>query len=78
MPAPTDWLLETDNPSVRYFTLRDILGKHEGSRELQETKLEKKPRYKYCSQNWMAEVWFSPDVPDRCTGDTGDFDTTGL
>jgi hypothetical protein len=25
--APTDWLLERDNPSVRYFTLVDILGK---------------------------------------------------
>ena len=24
---PTDWLLERDNPSVRYFTLVDILGK---------------------------------------------------
>ncbi len=23
---PTDWLLEKDNPSVRYFTLKDILG----------------------------------------------------
>ncbi|MFQ5759126.1 MAG: nitrogen fixation protein NifH [Candidatus Bathyarchaeia archaeon] len=23
---PTDWLLERENPSVRYFTLRDILG----------------------------------------------------
>ena len=26
---PTDWLLETANPSVRYFTLKDILGKPE-------------------------------------------------
>lgn len=24
---PTEWLLRDDNPSVRYFTLRDILGK---------------------------------------------------
>ena len=22
---PTDWLLENDNPSVRYFTMTDIL-----------------------------------------------------
>lgn len=26
---PTAWLLENDNPSVRYFTLRDLLGKPE-------------------------------------------------
>ena len=26
---PTDWLLEKENPSVRYFTLKDILGKAE-------------------------------------------------
>jgi hypothetical protein len=24
-----DWLLEDDNPSVRYFTLRDLLGRKE-------------------------------------------------
>jgi len=27
--SPIDWLLEESNPSVRYFTLRDILGKSE-------------------------------------------------
>ena len=27
--CPIDWLLEKTNPSVRYFTLRDILGKSE-------------------------------------------------
>jgi len=26
---PTDWLLQEDNPSVRYFTLRNLLGKSE-------------------------------------------------
>jgi hypothetical protein len=26
---PTRWLLEEDNPSVRYFTLRDILERPE-------------------------------------------------
>ena len=26
---PTDWLLETNNPSVRYFALKDLLGKPE-------------------------------------------------
>jgi len=37
---PTDWLLEKNNPSVRYFTLRDILEKPEDNLELQEARLE--------------------------------------
>jgi hypothetical protein len=35
---PTDWLLEDDNPSVRYFTLRDILGKPETDPEVKRAK----------------------------------------
>ena len=35
---PTAWLLEKDNSSVRYFTLRDILEKPENDRELREAK----------------------------------------
>jgi hypothetical protein len=35
---PTDWLLEEDNPSVRYFTLRDILNKSENDDEGQRTR----------------------------------------
>jgi hypothetical protein len=35
---PTDWLLEKSNPSVRYFTLRDILEKSENDPEVKETK----------------------------------------
>jgi hypothetical protein len=37
---PTDWLLEKNNPSVRYFTLRDILEKPENNLELQEARRE--------------------------------------
>ncbi|MCL5772009.1 MAG: terpene cyclase/mutase family protein [Actinobacteria bacterium] len=37
---PTDWLLEDDNPSVKYYTLRDILEKDKDNTKLQETKLE--------------------------------------
>ena len=36
---PTDWLLEKNNPSIRYFTLRDILEKPENNLELQEARL---------------------------------------
>ena len=35
---PTDWLLEPENPSVRYLTLRDILGRSENDTELVEAK----------------------------------------
>jgi hypothetical protein len=31
---PTQWLLEEDNPSVRYFTLMDILGKSKKNKEV--------------------------------------------
>jgi hypothetical protein len=37
-PDPLPWLLEEDNPSVRYFTLRDLLGKPERSAEVQSAK----------------------------------------
>jgi hypothetical protein len=35
---PTDWLLEKDNPSVRYFTLKDIVGRPEHASEVEETR----------------------------------------
>jgi hypothetical protein len=37
---PTGWLLEKDNPSVRYFTLSQILDKPESNFEVQEAKKE--------------------------------------
>lgn len=36
----TEWLLERSNPSVRFFTLRDILGKTGGGQEVMEVKQE--------------------------------------
>ncbi|MCW4034661.1 MAG: nitrogen fixation protein NifH [Candidatus Bathyarchaeota archaeon] len=35
---PTDWLLETNNPSVRYFALTQILERPETDKEVTETK----------------------------------------
>ena len=35
---PTDWLLEKDNPSVRYSTLTDILEKSKNDTEVKEAK----------------------------------------
>ena len=37
---PIDWLLEKDNPSVRYFTLTDILEKPESAPEVREARME--------------------------------------
>ena len=37
---PTDWLLEKDNPSVRYFTLKDILGRDENDPEVKNARKE--------------------------------------
>jgi hypothetical protein len=37
---PTEWLLEENNPSVRYYALRDILGKPENDDVLQEARRE--------------------------------------
>ena len=37
---PTDWLLEPDNPSVRYFTLTEILEWPEDSPDVRETRTE--------------------------------------
>jgi hypothetical protein len=35
---PTDWLLEPENPSVRYWTLVDVLGRPGDDAEVQETR----------------------------------------
>lgn len=37
---PVDWLLEKDNPSVRYFTLTQILDKSQADPEVQEAEKE--------------------------------------
>lgn len=38
LPDVINWLLEEENPSVRYFTLKDILGKPEDDAEVQAAK----------------------------------------
>jgi len=35
---PTDWLLDENNPSIRYLALRDLLGRREGDEELSEAR----------------------------------------
>jgi len=36
--SPVEWLLEKENPSVRYFTLKDLLDKKESDSELRKTR----------------------------------------
>ena len=36
--SPIEWLLEKENPSVRYFTLRDLLNREETDSEVKEGK----------------------------------------
>ena len=35
---PTEWLLEEENPSIRYYTLTKLLGKSEGTSEVKTTR----------------------------------------
>lgn len=37
---PTEWLLEKDNPSVRYFALTDLLEKPDGHPEVEGARKE--------------------------------------
>ena len=37
---PTNWLLEENNPSVRYFTLKNILGRTDDDNEVRAAKRE--------------------------------------
>ncbi len=60
---PTDWLLEADNPSVRYFTLTEILGKPPEDKEViaareQITKSGPVPAILAARENG---IWGEPD-----------------
>jgi hypothetical protein len=61
---PTDWLLETNNPSVRYYTLTDILGKSSRSMEVKEAKKEimmVDPVQKILSKQKPGGHWGKPE-----------------
>jgi hypothetical protein len=36
--SPVDWLLDESNPSIRYFTMRNVLGKKENDLDVVEAK----------------------------------------
>ena len=49
-PRVLDWLLEEDQPSIRYLALRDLLGRSESDPEVRATK-RRIPRV-----GWVAEI----------------------
>jgi hypothetical protein len=61
-----DWLLEENNPSVRYLTLRDLLGKQDSSFDLIKTKsqiLNSPLITKIFSNQHSKGYWLDPDRP---------------
>ncbi len=63
---PVYWLLERENPSVRYFTLRDVLGYSEKDPEVEEAKAAIK-RYEKVSKIFSKQkpdgYWESAEQP---------------
>lgn len=60
---PTDWLLEPDNPSVRYFTLRDILERPEDDLEVIAARgaiMTSEPVIKILAAQYPAGYWVKP------------------
>ena len=57
------WLLEPDNPSVRYFTLRDLLGKNGNDREIRSARaaiMQSAPIKKILAAQKRDGYWFKP------------------
>jgi hypothetical protein len=64
--SPVEWLLEKSNPSVRYFTLRDLLAKPEDGDEVVATKkmIPESPLVKKILQNQNPRgYWEEPSSP---------------
>ncbi|HEY41341.1 MAG TPA: nitrogen fixation protein NifH [Dehalococcoidia bacterium] len=61
---PTDWLLGRDNPSVRYFTLVDILGMPEGNPDVCQTKraiMQEGVVPRILAKQWEEGTWEKPE-----------------
>jgi len=64
--SPIKWLLEKENPPVRYFTLRDILGRGETDSEMKEARAAiatYKVFEKMLSKLKPKGYWEDPDSP---------------
>jgi hypothetical protein len=61
---PTEWLLEEEDPSVRYYTLIDILNKKANSSEVLETKdeiMDQELVKNILSKQKPGGYWFEPE-----------------
>jgi hypothetical protein len=61
---PTNWLLEEDNPSVRYFTLTDVLERAENDNDARKTKaaiMETGPVPKILASQKSEGYWGRPE-----------------
>jgi len=64
--SPIEWLLEKENPSVRYFALRDLLDREETDSEVKEAKaaiLTSKVIAKMLSKQRTEGYWEDPENP---------------
>jgi len=64
--SPIEWLLEKENPSVRYFTLRDLFDREETDSEVAEAKAaipDSKVIAKIFSKQKTEGYWEEPDSP---------------
>ncbi|PKO21715.1 MAG: hypothetical protein CVU38_13240 [Chloroflexi bacterium HGW-Chloroflexi-1] len=65
-PHPIDWLLEPDNPSVRYLTLRRLLSLPEDATEIQAARsaILRSPVVKHIfARQASGGYWGDPDAP---------------
>ena len=64
--SPFEWLLEKENPSIRYFTLRDLLDKKENDSQVVEAKATiptSKIVAKIFSKQNSKGYWEDPNSP---------------
>jgi hypothetical protein len=64
IPSPIPWLLEEDNPSVRYFTLRDVLAMPETNPQVQAARtaiMESQPVKRILSRQQPEGYWYQPE-----------------
>jgi hypothetical protein len=62
---PTAWLLESDNPSVRYFTLTDLLGRPPSEAEVRQAKaaiMASEPVQKILDAQYPDGYWVKPGI----------------
>jgi hypothetical protein len=62
---PTPWLLELDNPSIRYFTLADLLERPQSDAEVRQAKaaiMTSEPVQKILDAQYPDGYWIKPGI----------------